>query len=472
MKTLDRALADGDRIWSVIRGLGVSSDGRGKSLWAPRKEGQIKAMQRAYRGGLAMGDIEYLEAHATATKLGDATELNTLIELLGKQFPAGKRIPITSVKANIGHALEMAGIAGVIKTCLAMQHETIPPAINIRQLNQNIDWANAPVYVPTSAVPWPETCRRRRDGAVRTLRHGAPNIQVDIHRSEPLLALPAPRSNALLRLRRDRRCRLRSNPAEFWKLLESGRDPKIPLPLERAKKELAFKFGSANGPDPSKLVGGFVTDFEYDWKRHKVPPKQVQQADPLQFMLLEAADQAMQDAGYDKRPFNRENAGVVVGTEFGGDFCCQLQFGLRCRSWRLHCESLARQVQRRPSRKDYSGGCWPLAGLVDGQAVPARVRWPRNWQDVEPDGGGRGGSTSASIGLAALRSTLTCCGPRLRFDDLHDRTKRMAWPFYENLSIMGQLAEGSPRSPLDAAANGVPGEGVVVVLLKRLADAG
>ena len=88
LKTLDRALADGDRIWSVVRGLGVSSDGRGKSLWAPRKEGQIKAMERAYRGGLSMGDIEYVEAHATATKLGDATELNTLTEILGKEVSA------------------------------------------------------------------------------------------------------------------------------------------------------------------------------------------------------------------------------------------------------------------------------------------------------------------------------------------------------------------------------------------------
>ena len=163
MKTLKRALDDGDRVLAVVRGLGVSSDGKGKSLWAPRKEGQVKAMQRAYRDGLELADLEYVEAHATATKLGDATELNTLKEILGQHFPPGKRIPITSVKANIGHTLETAGIAGVIKTVLAINNETVPPAINIRQLNPNIDWQSSPVYVPTAPTPWP----KRADGKPR-----------------------------------------------------------------------------------------------------------------------------------------------------------------------------------------------------------------------------------------------------------------------------------------------------------------
>ena len=492
MKTLDRALADGDRIWSVIRGLGVSSDGRGKSLWAPRKEGQIKAMQRAYRGGLAMGDIEYLEAHATATKLGDATELNTLIELLGDQFPAGKRIPITSVKANIGHALEMAGIAGVIKTCLAMQNEVIPPAINIRELNTNIDWENAPVYVPTTAVAWPKHAdgSARRAG-VNAFGIGGLNMHCVLDEfTEASRALVAPGATvkpaasaeddaiAVIGLG----CVLpgASNPTEFWNLLESGRDPKIPLPLERAKKELAFKFNNAEGPDPGKLVGGFVTDFEYDWKRHKVPPKQVAQADPLQFMLLEAADQAMQDAGYDKRPFNRENAGVVVGTEFGGDFSCQLQFGLRLPELEGYIrESLAlRGFQPEKAAKvgqDYSEALlarWPAlideTGSFSTSSLASRIG--KTWNLM-------GGAAALDVGEVSGLAALSISVDMLLARDCDlmicaAGQKRMAWPFYENLAITGQLAEGSPRSPLDATANGqVPGEGVVVVLLKRLADA-
>ena len=82
-----------------------------------------------------MADLQYVEAHATATQLGDATELNTLTEILSQHFPPGKKIPVTSVKANIGHTLETAGIAGVIKAVLCMQHGMVAPAINIRQLN-------------------------------------------------------------------------------------------------------------------------------------------------------------------------------------------------------------------------------------------------------------------------------------------------------------------------------------------------
>ena len=140
LKTLPRALADGDRIQAVIRGAGMSSDGRGKSLWAPRREGQVKAMERAYRHGLEMSTLQYIEAHATSTNLGDATELNALTEVLGKCFPPGKKIPITSVKANIGHALEAAGVSSVIKNVLCLQHRTFVPAIGIKSLNSKIDW--------------------------------------------------------------------------------------------------------------------------------------------------------------------------------------------------------------------------------------------------------------------------------------------------------------------------------------------
>ncbi len=179
LKTLERALADGDPIQAVVRGLGVATDGRGKSLWAPRKEGQIKAMHRAYRSGVEISQLQYIECHATATQLGDATELETLGEVLRPELPPGKRIPVTSVKANIGHALEAAGIAGVIKTVLCIQHQTIPPAINIRQLNPKIDWQAAPYYVPTSPANWDAPAEGRpRRAAVNAFGIGGLNMHV------------------------------------------------------------------------------------------------------------------------------------------------------------------------------------------------------------------------------------------------------------------------------------------------------
>ncbi len=179
VKTLDRALADGDPIHAVIRGIGVSSDGRGKSLWAPRKEGQVLAMQRAYTGRLDIRRLQFVEAHATSTRLGDLTEMKALAETLQSHMPRGHKIPLGGVKANVGHTLESAGLVGLIKTVLAMQHKTVPQQIHVENLNAGIDWENAPFYVPKSNVPWPafEDGHPRR-AAVNSFGIGGLNVHV------------------------------------------------------------------------------------------------------------------------------------------------------------------------------------------------------------------------------------------------------------------------------------------------------
>ncbi|HLA84286.1 MAG TPA: polyketide synthase, partial [Thermoguttaceae bacterium] len=160
LKMLDRAVADGDRILAVVPAVGGSSDGRGKSLWAPRREGQVMAIRRAYGREVTIDQLQYIEAHATSTSLGDVTEVSALAEVLAGQLPPGTKIPIGSAKLNVGHTLEVAGLAGMLKVVLALNHETIPPAIDDRPLNPQIDWDNVPIYAPRQAVPWP----RRTDG--------------------------------------------------------------------------------------------------------------------------------------------------------------------------------------------------------------------------------------------------------------------------------------------------------------------
>ena len=93
LKTLGRAIADNDRIQAVIPAIGMSSDGRGKSLWAPRLEGQVKAIERAYGPEVSMGRLQYIEAHATSTFLGDVTELQALRSVLNGQLPPGMKLP-------------------------------------------------------------------------------------------------------------------------------------------------------------------------------------------------------------------------------------------------------------------------------------------------------------------------------------------------------------------------------------------
>ncbi len=502
MKTLPRAQADGDRVLAVVRGLGVSSDGRGKSLWAPRQEGQIKAMQRAYRDGLDMAQLQYLEAHATATQVGDATELNTVAEVLKNVLPPGRKIPITSVKANIGHTLESAGLAGVIKTVLAMQHRMIPPAVNIRQLNPKIDWPRVPVYVPTSPIAWPDPApgQPRRAG-VNAFGIGGLNMHVVL--DEPIApgaaaGLPgSPGNGAADSPRRagktagdDRAiavvgmgCVLpgAANVAKYWDLLAAGRDPKCPPPSDRWRIDLGYRPGSREPYCSPAALGGFITDFHYDWRVHKLPPKQIAQADPLQFMLLEAADEALKDAGYDRQKLRREGVGVVVGTEFGGDFACQLQMALRLPAMQ---QIVARSLARR-------GLSAERIGRVNEQFAAALLqRWPALVDDTGSFSTSSlasqigktwdlmGGAASIDAGAASSLAALAISVDLLLCGDCEMMIcaagqRRMGLPAYEAMSMAGLLSVNpQPRSPFDAQADGyVPAEGVGVVLLKRLPDA-
>ena len=177
MKTLARALADGDTIQGVIRGIGLSSDGRGRSLWAPRKEGQLEAVRRAYGNSIDPQSVQYLEAHATSTQVGDATELEALAAFFNNRT-ADRKIPLGSVKSNIGHTLESAGLAGLVKCVLCMKEGLIPPTINLTAPNPTIDWTANP-FVPVQALtPWPDSTSQPRRAAVNAFGIGGLNAHV------------------------------------------------------------------------------------------------------------------------------------------------------------------------------------------------------------------------------------------------------------------------------------------------------
>lgn len=130
LKPLKQALNDGDRIYCVIKGIGVSSDGAGTSVMSPSVKGQLKAMSQAWTmAELEPTTIGYMEAHGTATPLGDHTELETLKQFFGTH-PGGAKAKLGSVKSMIGHTMPAAGIAGVIKTALALYHDILPPTLH------------------------------------------------------------------------------------------------------------------------------------------------------------------------------------------------------------------------------------------------------------------------------------------------------------------------------------------------------
>ena len=165
LKRLGDAVADGDRILAVIRGTAVNQDGRSGGLTAPNGPAQEKLIRRALAAaGIEPAQVSYVEAHGTGTSLGDPIEMRALGAALGAGRPTDQPLVVGSVKTNIGHLESAAGVAGLIKVVLALQHGEIPPHLHFRNPSPHIPWAELPVTVPTELTPWPAAYDRRIAG--------------------------------------------------------------------------------------------------------------------------------------------------------------------------------------------------------------------------------------------------------------------------------------------------------------------
>jgi acyl transferase domain-containing protein len=457
LKTYARALADGDTIQAVIRGIGFSSDGRGRSLWAPRKEGQVEAIRRAYSNDVPPDSVHMIEAHATSTQVGDATEMEALSSFYQPYFGDGKRLAVGSVKSNIGHTLETAGLAGLVKSVLSIQHATIPSSVNIQHLSPSIPWSEIPLYVPRESETWPATLPGQpRRAAVNAFGIGGLNVHVVVDQFLPNAGLP------FARTRKEDREPIAIvgrgivlpgalHLAAFREFVYAPRQHKTLPTFERT----------------SDRAAGFITDFAYDWRRHKVPPKQILQANPLQFMLLDAAEQALREAKLLDREFDRRGTAVVVGSAFGGDFGNALFAGLRLPEFRHHLESilLERGIAREQTTQildEYETQFLKtFPALVDETgSFTSSTLASRLSKTFDLMGGAMAIDAGCTSGLAAVNaacqllrggtiSQVLCAAAQRALD-------RAAM---ENLEQLGRIGKESI------------GEGVALVLLKRWSDA-
>lgn len=208
LKRLEDAVASNDEIIAVIRGAAINNDGSDKvGFTAPSVSGQAGTIAMAQAlAGVDPESISYIEAHGTATPMGDPIE----IEALKKVFGRGpeKTCAIGSVKSNFGHLDAAAGVTGLIKTALALQHKTIPPSLNFSEENPNIDFQNSPFYVNDQCAEWKRSQNPRRAG-VSSFGMGGTNAHVVLEEAperasspgefvgRPLLLLSARSENAL-----------------------------------------------------------------------------------------------------------------------------------------------------------------------------------------------------------------------------------------------------------------------------------
>jgi acyl transferase domain-containing protein len=180
LKRLADAERDGDKIYSVIKGIGSSSDGRYKSIYAPSPAGQVKALKRGYAdAGFDPLTCGLIEAHGTGTKAGDAAEFAGLNALFSENNAQKQHIALGSVKSQIGHTKAAAGTAGIIKASLALHHKVLPATINVEQPNKNLNIENSPLYINSETRPWmPRADGIKRRAGISSFGFGGTNFHI------------------------------------------------------------------------------------------------------------------------------------------------------------------------------------------------------------------------------------------------------------------------------------------------------
>ena len=478
LKRLSDAIRDADPIHGVIRGISVASDGKGKSLWAPRKEGQILAIRRAYTDEDMMRRIQYVEAHATSTQVGDATEMEALASAFGSIYPEGSKVPVGSVKAIVGHTLESAGLAGLLKVVLCMEKGVIPAHQRLEKLSTKIPWDSIPFYVPKQVADWPFDSQGCRWAAINGFGIGGLNAHAVVQSGTIVESKNNPKA---AQVRADSRSAEREIAiigagcilpgALSWNEFKNRNWQESALKSVPPKRWVAGPESSSTFVSPvASSRGGFIDNFEYDWRRHKVQPKQIKGASPLQFMILEAVDQAIRPSGILEDAQRRERTGVVVGTIFGGDFSNQLQVGLRipdmCRRLRnmWEKEDIAQpQIEKLLSTfqsltLDRMPAFFDETGSFTSSSLASRITKSFDLM---------GGAVAVDAAHGASGAALTYCLDQLDAGDVDymvcvGAQQDMGPMKFEGWTANGWLTAG------DKSPGVFPGEGAAVILLEAV----
>ncbi|MEI6897596.1 MAG: SDR family NAD(P)-dependent oxidoreductase [Psychromonas sp.] len=177
LKRLEDAERDGDKIYALIKGIGSSSDGRFKSIYAPRPSGQVKALKRAYQdAGFDPLTCGLIEAHGTGTKAGDAAEFSALNTMFSENNEQKQHIALGTVKSQVGHTKAAAGTAGMIKAALALHHKVLPATINVDNPNPTLEIENSPLYINNETRPWmPRADGIKRRAGISSFGFGGTN---------------------------------------------------------------------------------------------------------------------------------------------------------------------------------------------------------------------------------------------------------------------------------------------------------
>ncbi|MFP5504265.1 MAG: polyketide synthase, partial [Candidatus Sericytochromatia bacterium] len=483
LKRLEDAERDGDHIYGVITGLGLSNDLEGNVL-APSSEGQLRAMRDAYReAGWAPGSVDLVECHATGTPVGDAVEVESLKALWAEErFEPGQCV-IGSVKSNVGHLLTGAGAAGLMKVLWAFKHKTLPPTANFRQAGAKLGLEKSPFQVLRTPAPWPERePGQPRRAAVSAFGFGGINAHVLVEEYCPPSRGDRPQAEGG-----------ESLGAAHVPPLAAGAAVPPPGGDKVAIVGMATHFGELKtlrafqeavlahqapaprlpegrwwGLDPQQ-PGFYLGDIEVPLGRFRIPPRELEEMLPQQLLMLLTAAAALEDA---KLPEGqRLRTGVFVGIELDLN---TTNFHLR---WVL--KQKARQWAERLGLGPEEAEAW-LAELREamGPALSANRTMgalggmvaSRLAREFRVGGPSFTLSAEEASGIRALEAASRAL-QRGELDSALVGAVDMPGDVRALLAGHMPMASDAPR-PFDPASGGtMPGEGAACVVLKRLDDA-
>jgi PfaB family protein len=484
LKRTEDALAHGDRIYGIIRGIGLAND-VGGSLLAPLSEGQLRAMREAYaRSGWKPQDVDLIECHATGTPVGDATEVASLRELWGNSQPEVVDCVIGSVKSNIGHLLTAAGAAALTKVLLAMHEGMLPPTANFTAAQPGMDLDNSPFRVLTTGIPW----QRRGDGiprraAVSAFGFGGINGHLLV---EEWLPKASPRTT---------RTRTAKMPSQQTPIAVIGMDARFgPWQSLRSYQERVLGGDQSAEPTPPRkwwgaqecawfrneglsrtpFKGYYLDEVAVAAEQFRIPPREMEEMLPQQLLMLQSAAAAMADAGLDRDGNLR--AGVFIGIALDlntTNFSFRWSLAEQAAVWQkelgleLSAEDLAswtaalREAAGPPLTANRTMGAL-------GSVIASRIA-----REFRVGGPSFTLSNEEGSGIRALETAV-----RLLHAREIDRALVGAVDLAGDLrAVLGHHA----RRPLSGSGRGVPfdenadgsiiGEGATAVVLKRLEDA-
>ncbi|MEV0700902.1 beta-ketoacyl synthase N-terminal-like domain-containing protein [Saccharopolyspora sp. NPDC050389] len=316
VKRLADALAEGDRIYAVVDGIGLSNDGAGRHLLSPNVEGQLEAYRLAYaEAGVDPQDIDYIECHATGTPLGDSTEADGLHRFFSSPRPA-----LGSVKANVGHLLTVAGFSSVLKLIKSLHEGVIPATPGVEDVINGLGAGE----VVSATRDWPVRDGGPRRAAASAFGFGGTNAHLVLsspeEESDPVppgaASAPAPRTTPMLITGIGVHVGNIDGRADFERRMFTARPS-----LGQVLPNRWYGLGECSGVQAAdRPAGAYCGSFDIDPLSYRIPPAQLTDFNTQHLLMVKVADEALADAGY-QLPGSRsgsparQRVGVVIAME-------------------------------------------------------------------------------------------------------------------------------------------------------------